>query len=82
MIRFDRLAWIPVFIVCLVMTGVGAKHLRISDAPAPALSSVFNYGALVGAGVSWAAVSSDFTSHFPPSAPRLVHSNDCLTKTL
>ncbi|KAG9218316.1 hypothetical protein CCMSSC00406_0007313 [Pleurotus cornucopiae] len=65
---FDRLPWIPVFIVCLVMTGVGAKHLRISDAPAPALASVFNYGALVGAGVSWAAVSSDFTSHFHPSA--------------
>ncbi|KAF4582430.1 hypothetical protein EYR38_002550 [Pleurotus pulmonarius] len=68
---FDQLAWIPVFIVCLVMIGVGAKHIRIDDGsgPAPALASVFNYGLLAGAAISWSAASSDFTSHFPPSAP-------------
>ncbi|KAF9491712.1 NCS cytosine-purine permease [Pleurotus eryngii] len=68
---FDQLAWMPVFIVCLVMIGVGAKHIRINDGsgPAPTLPSVFNYGLLAGAAISWSAASSDFTSHFPPSAP-------------
>ncbi|KAL4256892.1 purine-cytosine permease (2.A.39) family protein [Pleurotus pulmonarius] len=66
---FDQLAWIPAFIVCPIMIGVGAKHLSIGDGPTPTLASVFNYGVLVGAGVSWSAASSDFTSHFPPCAP-------------
>ncbi|KAJ8508709.1 hypothetical protein ONZ45_g9036 [Pleurotus djamor] len=50
---FDRLAWIPVFIVCLVMIGVGGKSFGPSKVSTPAtIQAVFSYGAPIGSAIS------------------------------
>ncbi|KAF8268421.1 NCS cytosine-purine permease [Lactarius quietus] len=65
---FERVVWFPVILVFIIATCVGGKHF--SDAPAapPATASqVLTFGATIaGFTMSWAVMSSDYTTYFHP----------------
>ncbi|KAF8303083.1 cytosine-purine permease [Clavulina sp. PMI_390] len=69
---YEKFAWLPVFIVFIIATGVGGKHLSNPPPVAPATAAqVFDFmGALFGFVVSWATLAADYTIYMPASAPK------------
>jgi purine-cytosine permease-like protein len=76
--RFERVLWFPVVLVFIIATGIGGKHF--SDAPAalPATASqIFTFGSTIaGFTMTWALISSDYTTYFHPGVSRFAASND------
>ncbi|KAJ8509482.1 hypothetical protein ONZ45_g8353 [Pleurotus djamor] len=57
---------------CLIMLGVGGKHLGGPEVNVPAtnIPAIFSFGALVGPVIAWSTYCSDLTCYYPPDAPR------------
>jgi purine-cytosine permease-like protein len=69
---YERLAWLPVLIVFVVALGVGGKHLVDPPPAEPATAAVVLSFASTIAGfvITYAPLSSDFTSYFYPGVSR------------
>ncbi|KZV82414.1 NCS cytosine-purine permease [Exidia glandulosa HHB12029] len=65
---YERFAFIPVFIVFLIATGVGGKHLSPDNSLPPATApQILSFGATVaGFVISYCPLSSDFTTYMRP----------------
>lgn len=70
--RYERLAWIPVFITFIIALGVGGKHLSSPSPPMPATPrSILSFAStLAGFAITYSPLSSDFTSYFKPNVSR------------
>lgn len=71
-IRYERLAWIPVLVVFVVALGVGGKHL-INPPPAePATAnSILTFASTIaGFVVTYSPISSDYTIYYHPRVSR------------
>ncbi|KLO11397.1 NCS cytosine-purine permease [Schizopora paradoxa] len=66
---YERIAWIPTFIVYLVALGVGGKHLSNPPAAEPATAvTVLSYASvLAGFVITYSPLSSDFTTYMDPN---------------
>jgi len=67
LLRYERLAWIPVLVAYIVAVGVGGKHLSLDvpSTPADAVQILSFASTLAGFAVAWAGMSSDFSCYFP-----------------
>ena len=72
MYRYERIAWIPVFITFLVALGVGGKHLSspAPSTPATAASILSFASTLAGFAITYSPLSSDFTTYYYPNCSR------------
>ena len=72
---YERLAWIPVFIIFIIILGVGGKHLTNPPPAEPATATTILSFASTVAGfvITYAPLSSDFTSYFKHDVSRFVH---------
>ncbi|KAI0711159.1 NCS cytosine-purine permease [Cerioporus squamosus] len=63
---YERLAWIPVLIVYLVLLGVGGKHLTNPPPAEPATApAILSFGATIaGFVITYCSLSSDFTIYY------------------
>lgn len=70
--RYERLAWIPVFITFIIALGLGGKHLSSPPPPTPATPhSILSFAStLAGFTITYSGLSSDFTSYFKPNVSR------------
>ena len=72
--RYERLAWIPVLIVYIVALGIGGKHLINPPPAAPAdAPTILSFASTIaGFVITYAPLSSDFTTYFKPEVSRHV----------
>lgn len=70
--RYERLAWIPVLITCIIVLGVGGKHLSNPPPMEPATAAaVLSFAStLAGFSITYSGLSCDFTSYFRPTVSR------------
>ncbi|KAF7318933.1 NCS cytosine-purine permease [Mycena chlorophos] len=69
--RYERFAWVPVFIIFLIAVGLGAKNFRnIPPVEPPAAQTILSFAAVIaGFVLTWSPLSSDFSCYMPPDAP-------------
>ncbi|KAH9051974.1 hypothetical protein EDB87DRAFT_1693121 [Lactarius vividus] len=69
---FERVIWIPVILVFIISPCVSGKHFADAPAALPATASqVLNFGATIaGFTITWATISSDYTTYFHPGVSR------------
>ena len=74
---YERLAWIPVFIIFIIALGVGGKHLTNPPPAEPAtVATILSFASTVaGFVITYAPLSSDFTSYFEHDVPRFVRAH-------
>ena len=72
------MVWLPVVLVFIIATGVGGKHFADAPAALPATApQVLTFGATIaGFTMTWAIISSDYTTYFHPSVSRFAASYD------
>lgn len=70
--RYERLAWFPVLIVCLVALGLGGKNLSNPPPLVPATAaSVLSFASTIaGFVLTYAGLASDFTTYMDPDVSR------------
>lgn len=70
--RYERLAWIPIFIVYIIVVGVGSKHFSNPPPATPATASTILSFASTIAGfvITYSPLASDFTIYYDSSVPR------------
>ncbi|KAF9482731.1 NCS cytosine-purine permease [Pholiota conissans] len=66
---YERLAWIPVLITCVIVLGVGGKHLSNPPPLEPATAStILSFAStLAGFSITYSGLSCDFSSYFHPT---------------
>jgi len=71
LLRYERLAWVPVLLVFLVALGVGGKHLN-NPPPLdrPPVSYILTFGSVLGGtALTYAPVCSDYSVYYHPDVP-------------
>lgn len=69
--RYERFAWIPIFISIVIAIGCGGKHLseQVAQPPASA-STVLSFGGLIaGFIIPYGTLASDYATYMRPDAP-------------
>ena len=76
--RFERVIWFPVVLVFIIATCVSGKHFADAPAALPATASqILTFGATIaGFTMTWAIISSDYTTYFHPGVSRFAAFND------
>jgi purine-cytosine permease-like protein len=71
--RYQNCAWVFFLLVFVVIAGVGGKHfVNTPVAPATVVQVVSFGAAIAGNMITWAAISSDYTTYFHPRVSRFV----------
>ncbi|KAG8884245.1 hypothetical protein FRB97_004750 [Tulasnella sp. 331] len=69
---YERVAWIPILVIFVIMLGVGGKHLSNvpPEAAPPTARQIMSFGSsIIGFVVSYCALSSDFATYLRIDTP-------------
>lgn len=72
--RYERTSWIPVLVVCLVSTGLGANNMSNPppSEPASAKAILTFASTIAGFTLTYAGLASDFTTYMDPNVSKFV----------
>ncbi len=67
-LRYERVAWIPVLITFIIVVGIGGKHLlNLPPAPPATAASILGFaGTQAGFTISWAGFAADYAIYLRP----------------